>query len=558
VRRAILIAVLLALGCPRQPPAERAATPPAASPPAAKAVKVLVAYGSEKKAWLEEQIAAFNASKRRLASGAPVIAEGKAMGSGEAMQDILDGRLPATVYSPASAAYLALLNQSWLSRPAHTKPISPPGDSVVLSPVVIAMWRPMAEALGWPKKALGWSDIIKISKDKQGWGGKGRPEWGRFKLGHTHPEFSSSGLLAVLAEAYAGAGRTRALAAKHLESKQTRAFVTAVESAMVHYGKSTGFFSDKMQERGPAYLSAAVLYENLVIESYGQQSANPPLVAIYPREGTFWADHPYSILAAPWVSPAQREGAEALLAFLKARPAQERALALGFRPGDPAVATTAPIDGGHGVDAKQPQTLLEIPDAATLEKLLALWRTTKKTSDVTLVFDKSGSMRGQPLAEAKRGAQAFLDGLLPSDTVSLLFFDNNVYPPVGPRDIASGKLDLSERIRMVIAEGGTALYDAVLDAYEAMDARARNQPDRIHALVVMTDGKDEGSRATLEQIQSKLRSEEDAPVKVFTIAYGAQAQGAALTAIAEAGRGSHSGGSVGNIVQVYRDIASFF
>jgi Ca-activated chloride channel homolog len=522
------------------------------------AIRVVVAYGSEKKAWLEEQIAAFNRSSPKLGSGVAFVIEGKAMGSGEAMQDILDGRLKAAVFSPASGAYLALLNQDWMARAGNTKPLAAAGESVVISPLVIALWRPMAEALGWPKRAIGWADIIKIGRDPTGWGGKGRPEWGRFKLGHTHPEFSTSGLLAVLAEAYAGAGKTRGLDGKDLANKKTRDFVSAVEAAVVHYGKSTGFFADKMLARGPSYLSAAVLYENLVIESYGRVTKDFPLVAIYPREGTFWSDHPYSILTgAPWLNPALREGAEAFLAFLKARPAQERALALGFRPADPAIPMGAPIDEAHGVDPKQPQTLLEVPDAPTLGGLLGLWRSTKKPSDVTLVFDKSGSMEGPALAQAKSGAIAFLRGLQPRDSVSVVFFDAQVYPVLGPR---TGDLqrELGARIQQTMASGGTALYDAVLAAYDSMDGRARAEPGRIHALVVMTDGKDEHSRATLEAVKQKLRREEEAPVKVFTIAYGDGAQSEPLAAIAEAGRGSLSRGSVTDIVQVYRDIASFF
>jgi Ca-activated chloride channel homolog len=543
-------------GCPK----ERSSTPTGESQPALdpKTVRVVIAYGSEKKAWLEEQITAFNARGPKLAAGTPVLIEGKAMGSGEAMQDILEGRLKPAVFSPASGAYLSLLNQAWLARAGNTKAIAPAGDSVVISPLVIALWRPMAEALGWPAKAIGWADIIKIGRDPAGWGGKGRPEWGRFKLGHTHPEFSTSGLLAVLAEAYAGAGKTRGLDAKDLQARKTRDFVTAVEGAIVHYGKSTGFFSDKMLSRGPSYLSAAVLYENLVIESYGRVSKDLPLVAIYPREGTFWSDHPYSILAeAAWMTPPVREGAEAFLAHLKSRPAQERALALGFRPADPAVPMGAPIDAAHGVDAKQPQTLLEVPDAPVLDRLLELWRTTKKASDVTLVFDKSGSMEGQPMAQAKTGALAFLAGLQPRDSVSVLFFDAQVYPVVGPRT-GPAKGEIAARIQGTIANGGTALYDAVLAAYEAGDARARKEPERIHALVVMTDGKDEHSQATLEAVKKKLASEDEAPLKVFTIAYGQGAQGEPLAAIAEAGRGSPSKGTVDNIVQVYRDIASFF
>ena len=552
VAAALLLTALA--GCPK----ERAAAPPTEPAVDPRAVRVMIAYGSEKKAWLEEQITAFNNSAPKLAAGTPVVIVGKAMGSGEAMQDILEGRLKPAVFSPASGAYLSLLNQAWLARAGNTKAIAPPGDSVVISPLVIAMWRPMAEALGWPSKALGWADIIKIGRDPAGWGGKGRPEWGRFKLGHTHPEFSTSGLLAVLAEAYAGAGKTRGLDSKDLQARNTRDFVTGVEGAIVHYGKSTGFFADKMLSRGPSYLSAAVLYENLVIESYARVTKDLPLVAIYPREGTFWSDHPYSILAeASWMTPPVKEGAEAFLAHLKARPAQERALALGFRPADPAVPMGAPVDAAHGVDPKQPQTLLEIPDAPALDRLLELWRTTKKASDVTLVFDKSGSMEGQPMSQAKAGALAFLEGLQPRDSVSVLFFDSQVYPVVGPRT-GPGRSEIASRIQGTIANGGTALYDAVLAAYDAGGARARQEPDRIHALVVMTDGKDEHSRATLDAVKKKLASEDEAPLKVFTIAYGSGAQTDPLTAIAEAGRGSPSKGTVDNIVQVYRAIASFF
>ena len=547
------LVLVLASGC-RRDTAPSPSGAPAVDP---NAVRVVIAYGSEKKAWLEEQITAFNRTGPKLAAGTPLVIEGKAMGSGEAMQDILDGRLKPAVFSPASGAYLSLLNQAWLARAGNTKALAPPGDSVVISPLVIALWRPMAEALGWPGKPIGWADIIKIGRDPNGWGSRGRPEWGRFKLGHTHPEYSTSGLLAVLAEAYAGAGKTRGLDPRDLQAKKTREFVSGVEAAIVHYGKSTGFFADKMLARGPTYLSAAVLYENLVIEAYGRVTKDMPLVAVYPREGTFWSDHPYSVLDAPWVTPPLREGAEAFRAFLKARPAQERALALGFRPADPAIPMGAPIDAAHGVDPKQPQTLLEVPEAATLGRLLEVWRETKKPSDVTLVFDKSGSMEGQPLAQAKAGALAFLRDLDERDSASLLFFDAQVYPPVGPT-VGPGKVALSARVQETIAGGGTALYDAVLAAYEATDERARKDPGRIHALVVMTDGKDEHSKSTLEQVKQKLASEGEAPVKVFTIAYGNAASGDALAAIAEAGRGSQSRGTVENIVQVYRDIASFF
>ena len=111
----------------------------------------------------------------------------------------------------------------------------------------------------------------------------------------------------------------------------------------------------------------------------------------------------------------------------------------------------------------------------------------------------------------------------------------------------------------MIAGGGTALYDAIAASFDEGRVRLQAEPNRIHALIVMTDGHDEGSQLTLEQLKARLpRGEEGAPIKIFTIGYGADAQAAPLEAIAEAGDGSYNKGSLENIVQVYRDIASFF
>jgi len=563
MRRSAVVVVVAALvavsGCKkkvdsgddRPRPASGTATP--AGPPA---LEILVHYGSEKKTWLDEQIGLFNATSAKLPDGRIIKVIGKAMGSGEAVQGIVTGTARPHVFSPASGAYVTLLNQAWLSTGGHTRALAPAGEPVVLSPLVIAMWRPMAEALGWPAKALGWRDIIAVSKDPGGWASHGRPEWGLFKLGHTHPGYSNSGLLAVLAEAYAGADKTRGLTVADLDATATQGFVAEIEEAIVHYGKSTGFFADKMLERGPTYLSAAVLYENLVIESYAKQPAIP-VVAIYPVEGTFWSDHPYAILDAEWVGPDERAGAQAFLAFLKARPAQERALALGFRPADPAIAIGAPIDLAHGVDPQQPQTLLEVPDGATLDHLLTTWSKVKKTSTVVMVFDKSGSMDGKALEQAKAGARAFLGILDDRDQVAMVFFDDKVYPRIGPLPLGTGRAELDTRIAGTIASGGTALYDAIGVAWDELAVTARKSPHRIHALVVMTDGQDTDSKTQLADLSRRLGAE-STPIRVFTIGYGDQAEGAVLKGIADAARGSHTDGNVDTIIDIYRDMATFF
>lgn len=531
---------------------------PSAEGPAPNALELRVAYGSEKKEWLEAQIAAFEASRPLVASGRPIDVVTTAGGSGEIVEDILAGSSKPHVFSPASSAYVTLLNERWLQQAGNTAPLSPAGEPILLSPVVIAIWEPMARALGWPEKRLGWKDLLEVSGSGQGWGAYGHPEWGAFKLAHTHPGLSNSGLLAVLAEVYAGAGKTRGLTLEDLANPQTTALVAAVESNLVHYGKSTSFLAEKMAERGPSYVSAAVLYESQVIALRGQ-ATDMPLTAIYPVEGTFWSDHPYAVLDAPQVGAEEREAAGALLAYLKGRPAQEAALAAGFRPADPGVPIGAPIVATNGVDPLEPQTLLELPDGAVLSAVLKLWWEHKKPSEVTLVFDKSGSMRGQPLQSAKEGAAAFLADLGDRDAVSLMFFDDTVGAPVGPVPLGQGgRTLLNSTVQSTIASGGTSLYDAVMAAHGAALERARADPRRIHAVLVMTDGRDEHSQQNLAAVQALLGRDSESPVKVFTIAYGDGADPAVLQAIADSGRGGFARGGEGEIRAVFRDMAAFF
>src|SRR5262245_42789610 len=232
-------------------------------------------------------------------------------------------------------------------------------------------------------------------------------------------------------------------------------------------------------------------------------------------------------------------------------------MALGFRPVDPAIKIAAPIDAAHGVDPQQPQTLLEIPDAATLDALLETWRHTKKAADVVLVLDKSGSMNGRPLDEAKRGAKAFLATLEARDQVTLMFFDRTVYPPYGPVEIGKSKAALESRIDGISADGGTALYDATIAAYDLLEARRKTASHQIRAVVVMTDGADTHSRRKLDATVKALHGE-DGGVAVYTIGYGDEPNQSALEALARAGTGSFSKGNVDTIIQIFRDLASFF
>ena len=210
------------------------------------------------------------------------------MGSGESIDAILSGRLQAHIASPASAAFITLGNAQ--SRAKSGKDLIGPTDNLVLSPVVIAMWKPMAEALGWGKKPIGCADILTLARNPKGWQAYGFPQWGRFKFGHKHPQFSNSGLISLVAEVYAGTGKTKGLTLADVSKPRIAEFLGGIEQSVLHRGSSTGFFGRRMFSSGPQYLSAAVLYESMVVQSYTQSSTLPfPVVAIYSKEVTLWS-----------------------------------------------------------------------------------------------------------------------------------------------------------------------------------------------------------------------------------------------------------------------------
>jgi Ca-activated chloride channel homolog len=541
-----------------------------ASAPSADAVKVRVSYGSEKKGFLTDSADAFHRSSPRTRGGRPIQVELIAEGSAESMESILAGRKDLTVWSPASSLLVDVLNDRWAEQGSaagtgNARKLVAEAPSIVLSPVVIAMWEPMARALGWPDKPVGWAEVGAFATSTAGWSRYGHPEWGAFKFGHTHPRYSNSGALALLAATYAGAAKTRDM--RPADVDHAAAFVRRVQAGVVHYGRSTGFFADKMFARGPGYLSAAVLYENLVVESAldARYRDKPfPVVAVYPREGTFWSDHPYAILDLPSVTAEQREAAEAFRAFLLTPERQRAALTrFGFRPVDPSIPLGAPLDAEHGIDPAQPKNVLPNPPVAVTRRVLEGFESVKRPVSITFVVDTSGSMAGEPMRQAKAGARLFLESLPDGDAARLMLFSSAPHwVSERPEKLARSRPALVQAIENSFANGGTALYDSLL---QALEPAAGEEKGAARAVVVLTDGEDTDSKVKLEPLLTRLRQragEEGAAgaetPRIFTIAYGAKADVGALQRLAEAGGGAFFSGTPKDIRAVYAELATFF
>ena len=540
-----------------------------------------VAASPEKRDLLVELAQDFNASDQAKYDDGCYFARVQAKSSGATAQllssddwdETVEGPRPV-IWSPSASTWGAVVNQRLDEQ--GEPPITGEFTSFQLTPLVIAMPKPMAQALGWPDEPLGFADILALSQDPAGWSAHGHPEWGAFRLGKTNPNFSTSGLSALLAQAYAASGKTTGLSIEDLEKPSTDDFARAIESSVVHYGDTTLTFLNnwyRADQRGNpfGYVSAVAVEEKSVIDynrgnpdgvlQDGEEPRPPrvPLVAIYPEEGTVYSDNPLYVLDAPWVNQAQVAGAGRFIDFLGERANQEKILEFGFRPGNPAVALAKPIDLSNGVDPNQPQTLLEVPEPEVLTRLLDDWQDQRKPARVLLLVDVSGSMGevadpetgATKLDLAKSAAITALDDFNDDDEVGLWVFTTALTDPDGqPTEhlelVAPGRVGdvgetLKASLRDLVPLKGTPLYSATELAYD--NQVEGYDPTRINAVVLLSDGvNDDGEpdddrqqlQSLLDALTRNAEGQQSQEVRVFTISYGDSADLATLRRIAEA------------------------
>ncbi len=429
------------------------------------------------------------------------------------------------------------------------------------------MWRPMAEVLGWPDKPIGWDEIVALSADPQGWATYGHPEWGTFKFGHAHPEHSTTGLTMLATLAYNVLDRTDGLTPELVKSEPVREAFRAVEAHTYHYGLSTRFLMTVMAERGPSYLHAVTSSETSTLKTNEVQKdiLHFPFVFIFPAEGAFWMDNPFCILNGDWVNAEQHEAAVLYRDFLLQPAQQDLAVKIGLRPVDPAIALHDPISLDYGTDPRvSPQTVppLAAVDGDTRAAIIDLFKETKKKATVVVMLDVSGSMLGEKLKNAVKGSNEFINRLAKDDEIYLYTFSSK-FKKIEPSGRAGDVIEqLATRLRGLDIKSNTALYDSLCRVIDFTDEQKKIHASvgerRLYGVVVLSDGMDTVSKIGLEQMLKTClpTGEEVEGVKVFTIAYGNDADQDVLKKIASQTNGKMFVSGVDNISEIYLSISA--
>jgi Ca-activated chloride channel family protein len=453
-----------------------------------------------------------------------------------------DGPRP-DVWVPDSRLWLLVAG----SRPDAGTLFAGDAPSIASSPLVLAVRRPVAEALGWPQRDLGWPDVLGMFSQPNLWATIGHPEWATvMRFGMTDPTLSTAGLAATLAL---------------LDTDANGEFSDAELSAGVAFTQLLGSMAadttvliNEQREAaaaGPPGVPGVAAFPVLErdVAAYDASKPGLELVPVYLPQGPIEADFPYAILKADWVDTVRTDAAELFLDFVLGPEGQQALAADGFRGvGASAAAPQLPADLGFKATVAPPRPH---PNPAAVSRLIADWTALQRQSNIIAVMDTSGSMdEGVPgtaltrLQLLQQTAVAGFSLLNNQSNIGLWQFSTDLTPttdyrevvPYGPLTGTVGdvprKQALMGAVQQLRAGGDTGLYDTTYAAFKAIQAVW--EPNDTNAVLLITDGRnDDDEGLSLPDLLQKLTQEArpDRPTPVISIAVGPEADAEALREI---------------------------
>lgn len=553
-----------------KPPADDAAAPeliefpadtPAAAAGAGPCTIVRVLSSFENAEMVEQLAEGYNAAPRDI-EGSCVTVEASKSKSGLAAEDAAgsfavyaDDQRP-TVWLPDSSM--------WLATAGSAAPLGA-ATSVAYSDLIPAMPHSLAAAIRWDEESPTWAEVIAAGADADVWANHGMHDAGAFKLGKTSPLVATSGAAAMLASYGVAAGAVGEVTAADVADADVRARVHEQELATSHYMATPEHFlwhARQAEASGSAsdFLSAVIVdeksvwdYNRGVVSRDGvtrtlEEVPSDPLVPIYPTDGAYVADNPAVLVQGAWVDAIEQAAGADFVRFTQTAEGQQIVRSSGYRD------LNRELDDEVERIGRLSTTGTKVQLGASGDALVAAQQAfpeVRKRANVLFLLDVSGSMDEQisthdsKLSQAKKAVEAALAHFTPGDRVGLAAFAQNGDGELVPgqltavADVGKNRAEFVSDLNAITSMGDTPLYQAVDDF--AKQQAAASDPDRINAIVLLSDGENDVNTPTTnaDTMKSTLeRLHHESPVLVFTLAYGKDADVEALKAIAGA-TGAH-------------------
>jgi Ca-activated chloride channel homolog len=399
--------------------------------------------------------------------------------------------------------------------------------SIAQMPVILGVRRSKAQELGWIGAKVTTKDVLAAV------------EGGRLKFLMTSATQSNSGASAYLAMLAAGIGKPDLIESGDLDKPEVLATVRGLLRGVERSSGSSGWLADLYRdgERTGAHYQAMWNYEAVIKETNDKLIADgkEPLYAIYPEDGVSIGDSPLGFVDRGRGKDVENFFAD-LQAFLLNIDTQARIAATGRRVELGRVALIK-ADANTNVDPSRPLTVVRPPEPAVIQKALALYQEALRRPSLTaLCLDLSGSMQGHgehQLLDAMRflltpaRTREVLVQWSKQDQILVLPFSDHVLWTAAASGDDSQQAGLLSRALELHAGGGTDFYTCGAQALAAMKP-ALDAGQHLPAIVIMTDGKSQGTMSTFE---SAWRAD-GRRVPVFGVTFGDDADRSQLDNLA--------------------------
>ena len=172
--------------------------------------------------------------------------------------------------------------------------------------------------------------------------------------------------------------------------------------------------------------------------------------------------------------------------------------------------------------------------------------------NLSLVIDRSGSMSGRPLAEAKRCAEFVLDGLLPTDRLSLVVYDDGVDTLVPAVPLADGREVVRRAIRQIADGGSTNLHGGWHQGVATLLPYV--SPQSVSRVILLSDGCANAGLVDPQAIWAQCVEFAGAGIGTSTYGLGSGFNEELMIGMARAGHGtSYYGESADDLMDPFRE-----
>jgi len=130
---------------------------------------------------------------------------------------------------------------------------------------------------------------------------------------------------------------------------------------------------------------------------------------------------------------------------------------------------------------------------------------------------------------------------------------------VAPALLAQNRNEIDTAIQGLRASGKTAIYDALITARQELDKLPQDKDERIKAIVLLTDGLENGSSTSFESLKQQF---DESGISIFPVAYGSDADqqeaSQTLQGIVDFSHTILVKGNTGNIGQIFDNLSRYF